>query len=251
MKKAERNFILITGGANGIGLSITKKFYNNGDNLIVIDKDIIGLSKLKQQVSRGKNSIIVEKVDLSSDKEISKFLLKLKKENIVIQHLINNAGYQENVGIFNLKLNQWRKLFRVNLEACLLLSQFVAKQMVKNRITGSIINITSIHCKIIRDMAHYSSAKAALEMLTKELAYKLAEYNIRVNAVAPGAINTSLIRQDLKNKKLLQSAVKQIPLGALGKPDDVANVVEFLISDKANYITGTTIIVDGGLSLVI
>jgi len=190
-------------------------------------------------------------VDLSSKQKIEEFLVWFKKRNMAINHLVNNAGYQEDSDVLNLDLSQWQELFKVNLEACLLLSQHVAKEMIKNKIEGSIVNITSIHSQIIRGMAHYSSSKAALEMLTKELAYKLAKYNIRVNAVAPGSVDTPLLRKNLNTDWLLKQAASHVPLKRLGTPEDVANIVEFLISDKSKYITGATIIVDGGLSLII
>lgn len=246
MKQDSRQLILITGGANGIGLGIAEKLAGSGYELVVIDKDKDALDRLKNRLN-----IITKCVDLSSKQEIEEFLMCFKKQNIVINHLVNNAGYQEDIDVLNLDLLQWQKLFKVNLEACLLLSQHVAKEMIKNKVEGSIVNITSIHSHIIRDMAHYSSSKAALEMLTKELAYKLAEYNIRVNAVAPGSVDTSLLRKDLNTDELLKQAASDVPLKKLGTPEDVANAVEFLISDKSKYITGSTIIVDGGLSLVI
>ena len=246
MKQNSRQLVLITGGANGIGLGIAEKLAGSEYELVVIDTDKDALDRLKNRLN-----IITKRVDLSSKQEIEEFLMCLKKQNIVINHLINNAGYQENVDVLNLDLSQWQKLFKVNLESCLLLSQHVAKEMIKNKKEGSIVNITSIHSQIVRNMAHYSSSKAALEMLTKELAYKLAEYNIRVNAIAPGSVDTLLLRKDLNTDELLKQAALHVPLKKLGTPKDVANTVEFLISDKSKYITGTTIVVDGGLSLVI
>lgn len=113
------------------------------------------------------------------------------------------------------------------------------------------MNITSIHSHIIREIAHYSSAKAALNMLTREFAYRLSSSNIRVNSVLPGSINTPLLQKDLYNDSLLKEAASQIPLKRHGSPYEVAEVISFLISDKASYITGAEIVVDGGLSLVI
>jgi 3-oxoacyl-[acyl-carrier protein] reductase len=247
MKQDGTKFILITGGAKGIGLGITKKLSNNKCKIIVIDKDRKALSKLK-----GKLNILTKHVDLSSTQDINKFLIYLKKRrDIKISHLINNAGYQENVDILDLDISQWEKMLKVNLNACLLLSQHIAKEMIINEVNGGIINITSIHSQIIRDMAHYSSSKAALEMLTKEFAYKLARYNIRVNAIAPGSIETPMLCKDLNTATLLKKAASAVPLKRLGIPEDIANAVEFLISDKSKYITGTTITVDGGLSLII
>lgn len=245
MKQNKQKFTLVTGGVRGIGFGIVTKLANIGHKLIVIDKDKKALDKIES------DNIFIKQVDLSSSQEIKKFIKDIKEQDIVIANLINNAGYQEDVDVLNIGLEQWQKLFKVNLEACLLLSQYTAKEMINNKIEGSIINITSIHSQIIRGMAHYSCSKSALEMLTKELAYKLAEHNIRVNAIAPGSIDTSLLRKDLNSNELLSQAAQHVPLKKLGTIEDIANAVEFLISDKSKYTTGITLIVDGGLSLII
>lgn len=113
------------------------------------------------------------------------------------------------------------------------------------------MNITSIHTEIIRDIVHYSSAKASMKMITKEFAYKLSSYGIRVNSIEPGSIDTPLLRRDLNSKELIEEASSQIPMKRHGLAEEVADLILFLISDKAKYITGSSIVIDGGLSLII
>lgn len=235
-------YCLITGGASGIGLATAQLLLKKGEKVIVVDKN-------KPKVNN--NNLISFSLDISNRNDLSDFLIKLKKDKLFVNRLVNNAGFQENVDILDITLKQWHDLFKINLEAAFIISQQIAKQMIENKIKGAVVNVTSIHGQIIREIAHYSASKAALDMLTKEYAYKLAKYNIRVNAVAPGAIDTPLIRKDLGNEKLIKEASNQIPMQRLGKSEEIANVIEFLLSDKASYVTGSTVIVDGGLSLVI
>jgi glucose 1-dehydrogenase len=129
--------------------------------------------------------------------------------------------------------------------------QIVSKYFIEKKISGSIVNITSLHSEIIREVPDYSASKAGLKMLTKEFAYYLSKYGIRVNAIAPGSIKTGMILKHHDLKDVEKNAKKQIPAGRIGLPNEITEVVDFLLSEKANYITGETIKVDGGLSLVI
>ncbi len=247
----KRSAAMVTGAASGIGFSIVKKLLKQGYFIFAIDYDEEKIQTCKKKFSAYKDRIVYHSLDLSMGKEIEVFLKTFSKERKCISVLINNVGYQEEVPFLRLNIQQWQRLFRVNLEAAFLLSQAVAKQMIKKNIIGTIINITSIHDSIIRDIPHYSSSKAALEQLTREMAYSLAKHKIRVNAIAPGAIDTPMIRQELRTREQVEKARKLVPLGELGDPDDIAQAVGFLISNKAKYITGTTVTIDGGLSLII
>ena len=234
---------IIIGAASGIGNAVYKKVVNEYPNLklLLFDKDEISVESMKHKFY---------KIDLSKHEMVEKVLKII--ENYDIQFLVNAAGYQENVDILKISYKEWKKMYDVTVTSIFQIEQKVAKNMIGSSLNNkSIINVTSIHSKIIREIAHYSSAKSALEMLSREFAFSLAKYNIRVNTVAPGSTDTPLLRKDLYNDELFNGASKQIPLGRHGKPDEIANVILFLISPKASYITGTEIVVDGGLSLVI
>lgn len=247
-----KTFILITGGASGIGLAIAKLFSKQYKNIIILDKDSNKLKKVKEKMSKQGANVLIFNVDLSNSGDINNFIDTLERGDIKINFLINNAGYQENIDVLELSEKDIHKIFCVNLYSAFLLSKYLAKKMIKNKLKNSgIINITSIHSDIVRGIAHYSASKAALQMLTKELAIRLAEQGIRVNSIAPGAINTPLLDNDLHNSKLKSKASLRIPMKRLGRPEEVAYLAEFLASNKANYITGSTFIIDGGLSLVI
>ena len=234
--------IVILGGSSGIGRAtaeLIRKNYSKSQ-LIIVDKNEVNF-KFEHKFY---------KLDLANEDAVLKFIDYIN--DIPVKAFINSAGYQENVDILDLISKKIHKMFQVTLDSVFLIEQAISMGMIKNKVNNaSIVNVTSIHSHIIREIAHYSSAKAALNMLTKELAYRLSPYNIRVNAVLPGSINTPLLRKDLYNDKLLQESAQQIPLRRHGNPNEVAEVICFLISEKASYITGAEIVVDGGLSLVI
>ena len=234
--------IIILGGSSGIGkatVELISKTYSN-NQIIIVDKNNVNFNfKYK-----------FYQLDLANEAEVLKFIEYIN--DIPVKAFINSAGFQENVDILELSSKQMHEMFQVTLHSIFLIEQAVSKGMIKNKINNaSLVNVTSIHSHIIREIAHYSSSKAALNMLTKEFAYKLSSYNIRVNTVLPGSINTPLLQKDLYNEALLKESANQIPLKRHGNPNEVAEVILFLISSKASYITGAEIVVDGGLSLVI
>ena len=238
----EKEKIIIIGGSSGIGKKAAELINKNypENEIIIVDK--------KEDDLDFKHEFY--KLDLKNESKVLNFIDYIKSSSI--KAVINSAGYQENIDILELQPQKFNEMFQVTLNSVFLIEQAIAKSMIENKIkNASFVNVTSIHSNIIREIAHYSSAKAALNMLSKEFAYKLAPYNIRVNCVAPGSTDTPLLRKDLYNDKLLKEATAQIPLNRHGKPEEIAEVILFLISDKASYITGTEIVVDGGLSLVI
>lgn len=217
--------------------------------VIVLDIDEEWLNSLCQGSDESKSISYV--IDLSSEKEIEKFLKWLEEKHLGVCWFIASAGYQESIDVLDISIAEWRKLFSVNLESSFLISQRIAQKMIEKGVQWSILNITSIHSGIIREIAHYSSAKAALEMLTKELAYRLAWNSIRVNAIAPWAILTPMITKELTDNESILRAWAQVPMGRLWRPEEIADAAIFLMSPKASYITGATLVVDGGYSLVI
>ena len=158
--------------------------------------------------------------------------------------LVNNAATQNSTPFLEMEEDNWDKVMAVNLKAPFLCSQLAAKMMIKQG-GGKIINIGSVHeYQTKRNFIHYSTSKGGLVMLTKNLALELAEYNIQVNQVAPGAIATALTDSDRQRQFL-----SAVPAGRVGLPPEIASMVCYLASDQAAYITGTSFTVDGGLTL--
>ena len=168
-----------------------------------------------------------------------------------IDVLVNNAGIQQEAPFEETSTDVWQKIIDVDLTGPFVCSREAVKHMINQEPKGGcIINISSVHQEIPKPFyVAYAAAKAGIKMMTKTMALELARYNIRVNAVAPGAIETDMNRELQVDEAELKNVLRRIPLGRIGTTQEVANVVEFLASDKASYVTGSIYFADGGMTL--
>jgi len=236
---------IVTGGAQGIGKSIATQLALAGANVVIADvMEEIAKSTAQEISQKGSEaiSIVVDVSRLSSVEEMAKKTLdKFGRIDI----LVNNAGITRDALIMRMKEEDWDLVLDINLKGAFNCIKIVSPVMMKQK-SGKIVNIASI-VGIIGNVgqANYSASKGGLIALTKTCARELASRRINVNAVAPGFIQTSMTeRLPAQVKEKLSS---QIPFGELGKPEDVASAVLFLVSEKARYITGEVIKVDGGM----
>ncbi len=236
--------VLITGASRGIGRAILQSFSN--------DYFIVGTGtsdKSVQSILENINSLNLEgssfKLDLGDRTSIKELTSLLDSQQIYPDILINNAGITRDNIMLRMKEDEWDNVIDVHLNGQYLLIKSFIKKMVKNR-WGRIINISSTSAVLgNKGQANYAAAKAGIEAMSRSLARELGSRNINVNCVAPGFIETDMTKEISEgNEELLSS---QIPLGRLGKPNEIAEVVSFLASEQANYITGQTIHVNGGL----
>jgi glucose 1-dehydrogenase len=253
---------IITGSSEGIGKSIAIAFAKSDEYIgIVINSRKI--DEAQQTATEIKNEtfnsdsnldIIAIQADVSKESECIKLIGQTIDHFGRLDVLVNNAGIQKNVSIEETTLDDWYKIIAVDLTGPFICSREAVKHMEKqnNPPSGgySIINISSVHQTIPKPhYVPYATSKAGIEMMTKTMALELAKKNIRVNVVAPGAIDTDMNKILRENKTEYQRVLQQIPMDRIGNPEEVANAVEFLASDKSSYITGTTIYVDGGMTL--
>jgi 3-oxoacyl-[acyl-carrier protein] reductase len=236
--------VLITGASRGIGKAILQSFSN--------DFFVVGTGtseKSVQSILENMNSLNLEgnsfKLDLGDRTSIKELTFLLDSQEIYPDILINNAGITRDNIMLRMKEDEWDNVIDVHLNGQYLLIKTFIKKMVKNR-WGRIINISSTSAVLgNKGQANYAAAKAGIEAMSRSLARELGSRNINVNCVAPGFIETDMTKEISKgNEDFLSS---QIPLGRLGKPNEIAEVVNFLSSEQANYITGQTIHVNGGL----
>lgn len=236
---------LVTGSTRGIGKAIAVEFAKRGAEVIITGRDKATAQALARaiEVDYGVRAYGIN-LDLSTDVSSSvEEIFKITDGKIDI--LVNNAGITKDTLFIRMKQEDWEAVINTNLTGTFKITQAVAKNMVKQRY-GRIINISSIIGFIGNiGQVNYSTTKAGLVGFTKSLAKELASRNITVNAVAPGFIETDMT--EVLPADIKESYLKQIPLGRFGKPEDVANVVLFLASDMAGYITGEVIHVNGGM----
>jgi 3-oxoacyl-[acyl-carrier protein] reductase len=238
----QRN-VLVTGGAGGIGAEIVKSMYSLGANVLISGSNEQKLEKLSNNFS---NPLLYFAADLSKSDDIERLVDRtLEKFNNKLDILINNAGITRDNLTLRMKESEWSEVINLNLNSSFYLTKFFLKNMIKNRY-GRVINISSVVGSSGNlGQANYAASKAGIEGMSKSIALEVASRNITINCVAPGFIETDMTKNLLsKNEDALK---RSIPMGRVGLPNEVANVVSFLASDAAGYITGQTIHVNGGL----
>ena len=236
--------VLITGATRGIGKAILEAF--NNDYLIVgTGTSEESLSSITENLKSLKIEGKAFKLDLNNRQSIKALSLSLDKEEIYPDILINNAGITRDNIMLRMQEDEWDDVINIHLNGQYLLIKSFLKKMVKNR-WGRIINISSTSAALgNKGQANYAAAKAGIEAMSRSLARELGSRNINVNCVAPGFIETDMTKEISKGNE--DFFASQIPLGRLGKSNEIAEVVYFLASDQANYITGQTLHVNGGL----
>lgn len=239
-----KRIAIVTGAGKGIGRAITDQFINEDYLVIAVDVDEKNGKKLI--VKYGREKILFAKADISNEKTVRLLFEKIQKKYEQIDVLVNNAGIIRDNMIWNMSVGDFDSVIKVNLKGTWLMCREAAKIM-KEQKSGRIVNISSRAWLGNRGQTNYSASKAGIIGLTRSLALELGKYNVSVNAIAPGLIDTSLT-QNLK-KEILEKLIETQPTKTMGKPEDIANVVAFLSSAKTNFITGQTIYVDGGKSI--
>ena len=235
--------VLITGATGGIGNQIVEKFSTLGSMILATGTNDEKLNNLKKKYP----NILIEKFKLDQHDKIDNFIEDASKKLNGLDILVNNAGITlDNLSI-RLTEENWKKVIDLNLTSTFLMCKYAIKKMIKNKY-GRIINITSIagHTGNL-GQANYSASKAGIVAFSKSLAIEYSKKNINVNCVSPGFIKTEMT--DKINEEFKKHLISKIPSGDLGTGEDVSNCVAFLASDMANYITGETIHVNGGMCM--
>ena len=239
---------IVTGASRGIGEAIAKQLSSCGAKIILIARNSDQLVAVKETIIS--NGGIAESIvgDVSNLNSISEIVTNTIDKWGQIDILVNNAGITRDNLIMRMKEDDWDSVMNINLKGCFNGIKSVARPMIKNQ-AGRIINITSVIGQIGNaGQSNYAASKAGIIGLTKSMAKELGSRNITVNAVAPGYITTDMTNE--LNDEVKEQMKLSIPLGRLGAPDDVANLVCFLASDEAGYITGQTFNVDGGMVMI-
>ena len=240
---------VVTGSRRGIGRAIALAMAEAGANVVVSDivTDDGQLASAAEEITRLGRRSLATRMDVTSQAEIDGLIEGVVAELGEIDIWVNNAGVPDVLPILDYNEDDWDHVVDAHLRACYFCSQAVARRMVERR-QGIIINMASVlGLGPAPTSAAYSSAKAGIISLTRSLARRLGEHNIRVNAIAPGGTRTEMISGLWSNSERLEQAESKIPLGRLAEPEEIASVAVFLSSHLSAYVTGHTMVVDGGL----
>lgn len=239
---------LITGGSRGIGKEIALALAKEGNNIAIsYGNNAESAMKVVNEIKSFGVEAIAVKADVSVSEDVTNLVKTVEEGLGTIDILVNNAGITKDNLLIKMTEADWDSVMEVNLKGVFLCTKAVSRSMMKKRY-GKIINITSVvGITGNAGQGNYSASKAGVIGFTKSMAKELASRGIRVNAVAPGFIETDMT--DVLKEELKEEMLKMIPLSTMGKPSDIANLVVFLASEKSDYITGQIIKIDGGMAI--
>lgn len=249
---------IVTGGAMGIGYGIVQRLHEAGAHVVIADIDeAVGAQKAGElHTNEAKCSFV--KTDVSNEAEVISLVNTVRQQFGQIDIVVNNAGIFPQAPVLTMELAQWEKIQAINLRGTFLCCREVAKVMVQQK-RGSIVNIASIDAvhPSMAGLAAYDASKHGVWGFTKNLALEVGKLGIRVNAIAPGGIATEGVQKmtsttvpaGVNMDEVMKQFLTKIPLGRMGQPDDIATAALFLASDAAAYMTGSMMVVDGGVLL--
>jgi 3-oxoacyl-[acyl-carrier protein] reductase len=239
---------IVTGGGRGIGRAISLALAHEGADVVVADLDLKGAEATAESVRALGRQAVAVKVDVSKSSDVNNMVSSGLEKFGRIDILINNAGIFQVAPVGEMTDEQWDRTLNVNLRSVFLCSRAVIKGMIEQR-SGKIVSMSSIDGYRGYPLgAHYAASKAGIRAFTASLAKEVGSQGICVNAVAPGEVETEMTKEELSQYR--EEFLKQIPLGRIAKPEEIAKVVVFLCTDDASYMTGATVSVNGGWWIV-
>lgn len=239
----DQKIALVTGAAQGIGLACAEALTEDGFRVVLSDINETGV----KEAAAALHGAVGLACDMGDPEAIEALFEQIEAEIGPVSALVNNAGVAMPGDFLDYELETFNKVIAINLNGVFLATQRAAKTMVAHRIEGAIVNMSSINAQVaIPAIPAYCASKGGVMQLTKVAALALAKHNIRVNAVGPGSIDTAMMAGVNANPEAFKTAMSRTPLGRAGTASEIGDVVAFLASGKASYITGETIYVDGG-----
>jgi glucose 1-dehydrogenase len=249
---------LVTGANSGIGRGVAMALARAGADVAVnyIENDQAAESVVRE-IRRAGVKAFAHKADVSSEAQVSKMLDTVVREFGTIDILVNNAGLQRDSAIEAMTLEEWTTVLNVNLTGQFLCARAAIREFLRrgvvqtiSRAAGKIICISSVHQAIPwGGHANYATSKGGIKLMMESMAQELAPHRIRINAIAPGAIKTPINTSAWDTPEALKNLLTLIPYGRIGQPEDIGEAAVWLASDKSDYVVGTTLFVDGGMTL--
>jgi glucose 1-dehydrogenase len=257
-RKLEGQTAVVTGASSGIGKAVAIAMGRSGANVVinyVAGKDAV--KQIIEEITTAGSKAIGVKADVSREDEVIAMFEKTRREFGTVDILVNNAGLQRDAAFTEMTMDQWQKVIDVNLTGQFLCAREAVREFkrrgVKSGVScaaGKIICMSSVH-EVIPWAGHanYAASKGGIMMMMKSISQEVAPYRIRVNSIAPGAIKTPINQAAWSSPEAEKALLTLIPYQRVGEPDDIARVAVWLASDEADYLNGTTIFVDGGMTL--
>ncbi len=240
---------IVTGAKGGMGRTHALVLAKAGAKLVVSDISQEECEKVVEEIKKTGGEAIAVKCDISNKTEVEELVKRTVEKFDKVDILVNNAGICQFKPFLDLTEEEWDRTLNINLKGYFLCSQAVAKEMAKQK-KGVIVNIASIAMGQVgigfATLTHYCASKGGIVAMAETLALELAPYNIRVNTVAPGLIDTPMVASIKQDPKTMEGILSRIPLRRAGNPEEVSNLVLFLASDESSYMTGSVMVVDGG-----
>jgi len=240
---------IITGARRGMGKSHALKLAKVGAKVVVSDISQEECQLVVDEIKKEKGEAIAVKCDATKKEEVDNMIKAAVDKWGKVDILVNNAGICQFKPFLELTEEEWDRTLNINLKGYFLCAQASAKEMAKQK-SGVIINIASVAMGQqgigFPNIVHYCASKGGIVGMTEALAVELAPYNIRVNAISPGMIETPMIDPVKQDPKIMEAMLARVPMRRVGKPEEVSNLVLFLASDVSSYMTGSTVVIDGG-----
>jgi NAD(P)-dependent dehydrogenase (short-subunit alcohol dehydrogenase family) len=239
----DKPLALITGAAQGIGLACAEALIDDGYDVILSDINSEGVTAASKKIG----AVAAIACDMGDLGQVTAMFAQIAADHGPLSALVNNAGVAMPGDFLSYDIDTFQRVIDINLRGVFVATQMAARVMVENKIAGAIVNMSSINAQVaIPQIPAYCASKGGVMQLTKVAALALAKNNIRVNAVGPGSIDTEMMAGVNANPEAFKTAMSRTPLGRAGDAREIGDVVAFLCSKKASYITGETIYVDGG-----
>ncbi len=255
----EGQIALVTGATSGIGRACAVALGAAGCTVVVnyLPRNKKDADAVVAEITQNGGHAVPLAADVSNEADVDAMFAAAVQELGTLHILVNNAGIQDGAAFADMSFDQWRKVLAVNLDGQFLCARAAVREFLRrgpqpkiSKATGKIICMSSVHQRIPWAFeANYAASKGGVSLLMQSLAQELAEKKIRVNAVAPGAIRTPINAEAWETKAAMDNLLKLMPYGRIGEPPDIAETILFLVSDLSDYITGTTVYVDGGMTL--
>jgi len=240
---------IVTGARRGMGRTHALILAKAGAKVVVSDISLEDCEKVVKEIKKTKGQAIAVECDISNKNQVDEMVKKTVEKWGRVDILVNNAGICQFKPFLDLTEEEWDRTININLKGYFLCSQVAAKQMAKQK-KGVIVNIASVAMGQqgigFPNIVHYCASKGGIVAMTEALALELAPYNIRVNVISPGMIETPMVESIKQDPKTVEALLAQVPMRRMGAPEEVSNLVLFLVSDESSYMTGSTVVVDGG-----